>query len=129
MSDHIGGRAVMALGTAGLVPVLYLYLFLENGSTWVVGLLAVAGVVSMMTGPVELSLAQEIMPEARGTMAGVILAFRFTTMSVVAMSFGALSDAIGIEDAYWYIPILSLLALLAVPFLPKRGQAMPEPVY
>jgi FSR family fosmidomycin resistance protein-like MFS transporter len=129
VADHMGGRAVMALSTAALVPVLYLYLFLENGSVWVVGLLVVAGVISMASGPVELSLAQEIMPEARGTMAGLILAFRFTTMSIVALAFGALADSIGIEEAYWYIPVLSLVALLAVPFLPRRGQAMPQPVY
>ncbi|MEZ4570965.1 MAG: hypothetical protein R2849_11685 [Thermomicrobiales bacterium] len=72
--------------------------------------------------PVELALAQEIMPEARGTMAGVTLAFRFGTMSVIALAFGALADAIGIETAYWYIPILSLFALSAVPFLPKRAR-------
>jgi FSR family fosmidomycin resistance protein-like MFS transporter len=129
MSDHTGSRFVMASSTAALVPILYLYLFLENGSIWVVSLLALAGIISMASGPLELSLAQEIMPEARGTMAGLILAFRFTTMSIVALAFGALADAIGIEDAYWYIPVLSLLALLAVPFLPQRGQAMPQPVY
>jgi FSR family fosmidomycin resistance protein-like MFS transporter len=128
MADRLGGRAVMAFSTAALVPVLYLYLFLENGSVWVVGLLVIAGIISMMSGPVELSLAQEIMPEARGTMAGIILAFRFTTMSIVALGFGALADSIGIDDAFWYIPILSLLALFAVPFLPRRGQPMPQPV-
>ena len=129
MADRLGGRAVMALSTAALVPILYLYLFLENGTFWVIGLLAIGGVISMASGPVELSLAQEIMPEARGAMAGIILAFRFTTMSVVAIGFGALADSIGIDRAYWYIPILSLLALLAVPFLPRKGQAMPQPVY
>ena len=129
MADRLGGRAVMALSTAALVPILYLYLFLENGSYWVIGLLAIGGVISMASGPVELSLAQEIMPEARGTMAGLILAFRFSTMSVVAIGFGALADSIGIDDAYWYIPVLSLLALLAVPFLPRRGEAMPQPAY
>ncbi len=129
MSDRVGRRIVMAISTALIVPILYLYLFLENGSVWVISLLALAGIVSMASGPVELALAQEIMPEARGTMAGVTLAFRFGTMSIVALAFGAFADAIGIEDAYWYIPILSLLALGVVPFLPKRGEQMPQPVY
>ncbi|CAN5505572.1 MFS transporter [soil metagenome] len=129
MSDFVGRRIVMAISTVTLVPILYLYLFLENGSVWVISLLALAGIISMASGPVELALAQEIMPEARGTMAGVTLAFRFGTMSVVALAFGALADSIGIVDAYWYIPILSLFALVAVPFLPKRGAVMPEPVY
>ncbi|MEZ4523481.1 MAG: MFS transporter [Thermomicrobiales bacterium] len=129
MSDYFGRRIVMAISTTALVPVLYLYLILENGTVWVMGLLALAGIISMASGPVELALAQEIMPEARGTMAGVTLAFRFGTMSVIALAFGALADAIGIETAYWYIPILSLFALSAVPFLPKRGETMPDPVY
>lgn len=129
LSDHMGRRIVMAVSTVAIVPILYLYLFLEDGSIWVISLLALAGIVSMASGPVELALAQEIMPEARGTMAGVTLAFRFGTMSVVALAFGAFADALGIVDAYWYIPILSLLALAVVPFLPKRGEVMPQPVY
>ncbi len=128
-SDRFGRRIVLAFSTIAIVPILYLYLFLENGSIWVISLLALAGIVSMASGPVELALAQEIMPEARSTMAGVTLAFRFGTMSIVALVFARLADSIGIENAYWYIPILSLLALLAVPFLPKRGEAMPQPVY
>lgn len=128
LSDYVGRRIIMVFSAVALVPVLYLYLLLENGSVWVVSLLALAGIVSMSSGPVELALAQEIMPEARGAMAGVTLAFRFGTMSLVALAFGAVADSIGIQNAYWFVPGISLLALFAVPFLPKRGERMPDPV-
>lgn len=127
LSDYIGRRIIMAFSAAAVVPVLYLYLFLENGSFWVISLLAVAGIIMMSTGPVELAVAQEIMPEARGAMAGITLAFRFGTMSLVALAFGAIADAYGIDTVYWFVPGLSLFALLVVPFLPKRDQQMPPP--
>ncbi len=128
LSDIVGRRIVMAASVAMVMPILYLYLFLENGSIWVISLLALAGIMAMATGPVELAMAQEIMPEARATMAGVTLAFRFTTMSLVALGFGALADAVGLQSAYWIVPALSALALIMVPFLPKRGTVMPAPV-
>ncbi len=128
LSDIVGRRIIMAASAATVVPILYLYLILENGSIWVISLLALAGVMAMATGPVELALSQEIMPEARGAMAGVTLAFRFTTMSLVALAFGAIADHVGLQTAYWFVPGLSALALLIIPFLPKRGETMPEPV-
>ena len=79
----------------------------------------------MASGPVELALAQEITPEARGAMAGVVLAFQFVTMSLIALGFGALADQIGLVNAYWLLPGVSLLAVAVVPFLPRRGQVMP----
>lgn len=127
ISDYLGRRIVMLFSSVALVPVLYLYLILENGSVWVISLLALAGIISMSSGPVELAMAQEIMPEARGTMSGVILAFRFTSMSLVALGFGALADAIGIETAYWLVPAIAIPAALVIPFLPKRGEELPSP--
>jgi len=50
------------------------------------------------------------------TLAGIMLTLRFTTMSIVAMSFGGLAAA-----------ILSLAALAAFPFLLQKSQPMPRP--
>jgi FSR family fosmidomycin resistance protein-like MFS transporter len=128
LSDRFGRRVIMAGSIVLLVPVYYLYLWLENGSVWVIGLVMLAGLISMASGPVELALAQEITPEARGPMAGLVLAFQFVTMSLIALGFGILADRIGLVNAYWIVPGLSLLAVAVVPFLPRRGQPLPPVV-
>ncbi|MFW6075998.1 MAG: MFS transporter [Chloroflexota bacterium] len=128
LSDRVGRKAILGSSAITLPPVLYTYLFVENGSIWVIGLLCLAGIISMASNPVELALAQEIMPEARGTMAGIALAFRFSVMSLIALGFGAFADTIGIQNAFWFIPVFPLIALLILPFLPRRGQKLPDPV-
>jgi hypothetical protein len=49
-------------------------------------------------------------------------------MSIAALGFGALSDAIGITDAYWYFPFLWFIALPLVKLLPSRGAPLAQPV-
>ncbi len=125
LSDRFGRRSIMAVSTALLVPTYYLYLVLENGTIWVMSLLALAGVLSMASGPVELALSQDMLPEARGPMAGVILAFRFVTMSIIAFAFGVLADIIGLENAYWIVPAFSVVAVALVPLFPRKGEVLP----
>ncbi len=128
LSDRFGRRNVMFVTAMGTAPLYYLYLWLEDGSILVLALLVIAGVVSMATRPIQLALAQEVLPEARGPMAGVMLAFGFVSMSLIALAFGAMSDAIGIEVTFWAIPATAFLALPLIAMLPRRGEALKQPV-
>lgn len=127
LSDKFGRRSAMFVSALGTMPLFYLYLWLENGSWSVLLVLWVAGVVSMATRPIQLALAQEILPEARGPMAGVMLAFGFVSMSLIALGFGALSDAIGIDVSFWLIPATAVLGLPLIALLPKRGEPLRQP--
>jgi FSR family fosmidomycin resistance protein-like MFS transporter len=129
LSDHIGRRALLVICTAATPPLIYIYLWLENGSWWVLAVLAVAGAVTMAPRSVTLAVAAEMLPEARGPMAGLMLALGFVSMSIAALLFGAFADQVGIVDAYWFVPALWFLALPCVALLPRRGErlAMPLP--
>lgn len=127
LSDQFGRRNVMFVTALGTAPLSYLYLWLENGSWFVLPVLVLAGIVSMATRPIQLALAQEVLPEARGPMAGVMLAFGFVSMSLIALAFGAFSDAVGIEVSFWVIPGTAFLALPLIAMLPKRGEALRQP--
>ena len=130
LSDRFGRRNIMFITAVLTAPLYYLYLWLENGTWYVLPVLGVAGVISMATRPIQLALAQEVLPEARGPMAGVMLAFGFVSMSLIALAFGALSDAIGIENSFWLLPGTALFALPLIAMLPRHGEALrqPEPV-
>jgi MFS transporter, FSR family, fosmidomycin resistance protein len=127
LSDVLGRKMLLVASFALTPPMLYLYLWLENGSWWVLGVLVVAGLVTMAPRTVLLATGAELLPEARGPMAGMLLALGFVAMSIAALGFGALSDAIGITNAYWYFPALWVLALPLVALLPKRGAPLAQP--
>lgn len=124
LSDRVGRLWVLGASVALAPPLLYLYLLLENGTAVVLVVLFVAGMIAMSSRSVTLAVAAEILPEARGPMAGLLLALGFVTTSLAALGFGVLADAYGIEQVYWYMPAVWLAALPFVALLPRR---MPNP--
>lgn len=126
LSDRIGRRMMLAMFTATTPPLLYFYLWVEDGSWPVLAVLAVAGMVTMAPRSVILATASEILPEARGPMAGLLLALGFVSMSLAALAFGSFAARIGIADAYWFVPAIWFLGLPFVLLLPKRGAALAQ---
>jgi MFS transporter, FSR family, fosmidomycin resistance protein len=127
VSDRIGRKRTLVMVALATTPLYYLYLFFENGSWWILALLVTAGIVSMSVRPISLAQAQELMPEARGPMAGMMLASGFVTMSLASIGFGALADWIGIQPAFWIISGLPVLALPFILMLPQRGEPLAKP--
>ncbi|HEX5164874.1 MAG TPA: MFS transporter [Thermomicrobiales bacterium] len=127
LSDRVGRRAMLVGFTAATPPLLYLYLWAENGTWWVLGLLAVAGAITMAPRSVTLAVGAELLPEARGPMAGLLLALGFVSQSLAALAFGAFADQQGIIDAYWFIPAIWFLSLPFILLLPRRGAPLAMP--
>ncbi len=122
------GRRKVLYMTLGISPVIvYLYLLVEQVSGVGLVVLVIAGIFSMASRPIMLAMAQEILPESRAQMSGLMLAFGFVTMSLITIGFGAISDRIGIDTAIWYIPIFGFLSLPFIALLPRRGEQPPMP--
>ena len=113
LSDWVGRRGALLLSSLGTAPLLALYLAIENGSWLMLPLLVLIGVFATPPRSVTLALANDIAPEARGPLSGFTLATSFVAQSIIALAFGAVAEAIGIERAFW----LTVGASLAgVPF-------------
>ena len=113
LSDWVGRRGALLLSSLGTAPLLALYLAIENGSWLMLPLLVLIGVFATPPRSVTLALANDIAPEARGPLSGFTLATSFVAQSIIALAFGAVAEAIGIEQAFW----LTVGASLAgVPF-------------
>ena len=56
LSDRVGRKAMLIAFTAATPPLLYFYLWAENGSWWVLGLLAIAGAITMAPRSVILAV-------------------------------------------------------------------------
>ncbi|MGH6914179.1 MAG: hypothetical protein ACREH3_10795, partial [Geminicoccales bacterium] len=104
--------------------IVYSYLLLEHVAVLGLVILVLAGIFSMASRPIMLAMAQEILPEARAQMSGLMLAFGFVTMSLITLAFGAISDRVGIDTAIWYVPIFGLLSLPFVSFMPRREDSL-----
>ncbi len=125
LSDNVGRKVVLAVSSIAAAPLFYLYLWLENGSWAVLAVLMAAGFVAIGIRPVVLAVAQDLMPEARGATAGLMLAIGFIAQSITAPAFGALGDSIGLINAFWIVAAVSLLALPFIPFLPSHQKFNP----
>lgn len=120
LSDHLGRKLILTVTAIAASPLFYLYLWLENGSWIVLAVLMAAGFVAISVRPVVLAVAQELMPEARGATAGLMLAIGFIAMSLASPLFGALGDRIGLREAFWLASATSWLAVPFIPFLPSH---------
>ncbi|MEX2426051.1 MAG: MFS transporter, partial [Thermomicrobiaceae bacterium] len=127
ISDRIGRKSTLVGAALATAPLFYLYLILENGSWWVLSILVVAGMVSMSVRAIGLAQAQELLPEARGPVAGMMLATGFVSMSLGSIAFGSLSDWIGIETAFYIVSALPFAALPFIGLLPGRDDTLAQP--
>lgn len=125
LSDRIGRRRVLYLSLAFSPAIVWGYLFLEHVNGLGLVMLVLAGIFSMASRPIMLAIAQEILPESRAQMSGLMLAFGFVSMSLITMAFGAIGDAVGVDTAIWYIPVFGILSLPFISLLPRRGEQPP----
>lgn len=127
LSDGHGRRKVLTVLLVLTTPVLYLFLFVADRPGPALVMILIAGFISMANKPIQLAVAQDILPEARGQISGLMLAFGFVAMSAVTLGLSALGDRFGLADAMWILPIFSLLAIPFIWFLPPPGAPLPMP--
>ncbi|MEZ4570967.1 MAG: MFS transporter [Thermomicrobiales bacterium] len=120
LSDYIGSRNTLAVALAASSPLLALYLLVENGG-WL-PFLALVPAAAALTAvrPQIMAISQDLLPEARGAMAGGMLALSFVSLSVTAFLFGAIADRVGLEPAFFAISVASAIAVPFVFILPRK---------
>jgi FSR family fosmidomycin resistance protein-like MFS transporter len=120
LSDRLGRRRILmiALGaTAGLI-----LLFLNVPDVGKTALLPFLGFFSLSTTPVIMALVQESYPENRAMANGVYMALSFIIRSMILVVFGAISDWIGLPNAYLLSALLLIVGLPVVRFFPEKVQ-------
>ncbi len=120
LSDYIGSRNTLGLALAAASPLLVLYLVVEDGSWLPFLALVPASAALTAVRPQMMAISQDLMPEARGAMAGGMLALSFVSLSLTAFAFGAIADQIGLETAFFGVSIASALATPFIFILPQR---------
>jgi len=73
MADRFGGRRVILISMAGCLPFAFLFFF-SSGTISLIGL-ALTGLILLFTIPVNVVMAQELVPAQAGTVSALMMGF------------------------------------------------------
>jgi FSR family fosmidomycin resistance protein-like MFS transporter len=123
LSDRFGRKTMMLVSQALAGPLLWIALGQPDGTAGIV-VLAVAGALALSASPVQLTLAQELLPGSRSTAAGIVFFLGFEGTLVSTLFVGVIADVIGLGPALSVAVIASMLSIpftLALPETSRRG--------
>jgi len=112
LSDSLGRRAITIGGLALAAPAVYL--FLHASGIAAAALLVIAGACLFSALPVNIVMAQELVPRHASTVSGFVMGFAWGMGGLAAPGLGALADhwALSLGDAAGLARAMDLIALL-----------------
>jgi FSR family fosmidomycin resistance protein-like MFS transporter len=125
ISDHLGRKPVLLGGTLISAAVMFFFI---NSSGWIlVPILLVLGFSALSTTPVLMAMVQEHLPENRAIGNGIYMLIGFALRPISILAVGFMGDRLGLQAAFTWSAIISLLAIPAIFALPNF-QKQSEPV-
>jgi FSR family fosmidomycin resistance protein-like MFS transporter len=118
LSDRIGGRRTIMLSFLGSVPFLALFFWLTGWAS--VACLALGGLILLFTIPVNVVIAQELVPSQAGTVSALMMGFAWGTAGMIFIPFtGWLSDQTSLHAALRLLVLFPLAGYFLTRHLPK----------
>ncbi|MBN2550820.1 MAG: MFS transporter [Anaerolineales bacterium] len=112
LSDKLGRKPILLATT--LIPVAVMLVFLNTQGWLVVPLLLGLGFTGLSSTPVMMAMVQETLPDNRSVANGLYMLFGFLLRPIATLGVGMLGDWMGIQQAYLWASLLSLLAVPAI---------------
>ena len=125
LADRFGSRRVVVSSMIISIPFLALFV----GTTgWVSFLgLFIGGCALLLTNPVILGMAQELVPTQESTVSGLIMGFAWGVAGMVFVPLiGWLADRFGLQPLFSGLAVLPLLGALLALRLPKAQRRLSE---
>ena len=118
LQDRFGGRRVNLFSMLGSVPFLVLFFF--GTGVWSMIGLALGGLLLLFTVPVNVVMAQELVPSQAGTVSSLMMGFAWGLAGLVFIpAVGFVSDHIGMQVAMSSLTIFPLIGFFLTLKLPK----------
>ena len=110
LADRIGGPKVMVVSMAGATPFLALFVA-TTGWVSLVSLF-IGGTFLLLTIPVIVVMAQELIPSQAATVSGLMMGFAWGVAGMIFVPLiGWTADRVGLEPVFWVLACLPLLGL------------------
>ncbi len=118
LADRFGGRRVILVSMLGSAPFLALFLF-TTGWMSTAGLF-LGGLVLLFTIPVNVVMAQELVPSQAGTVSALMMGFGWGMAGLVFIPLtGWISDHYSMQAAFSGLVVFPLIGYLLALKLPK----------
>ena len=111
LAERIGGPKVMVVSMAGATPFLALFV----ATTGWISLLSlfIGGTILLLTIPVIVVMAQELVPSQAATVSGLMMGFGWGMAGMIFVPLmGWTGDRVGLEPVFWALALLPLAGLL-----------------
>ena len=118
LSDLIGRRAVLAISLILSAPLLWVFISRQSG--WGFLALALGGMAMYLSAPINVAMAQEIMPRRSSLVSSLVTGMAWGTAGLSLTLIGAIADRVGLVQTLTGVLGLSLVGLVAVWLLPRQ---------
>ena len=111
LAERIGGPKVMVVSMAGATPFLTLFVATTGWISLVS--LFIGGTFLLLTIPVIVVMAQELVPSQAATVSGLMMGFAWGVAGIIFVPLiGWAGDRVGLEPVFWVLALLPLAGLL-----------------
>ena len=118
LADRFGGRQVILASMLGTVPFMLLF-FLTTGWLSAVGL-CIGGLVLLFTIPVNVLMAQDLVPEQSATVSSLMMGFAWGAAGLIFVPVtGWLSDLLSLQTAMMLLLIFPVIGVFVTLMLPR----------
>lgn len=118
LADRLGGRRVILISMAGATPLLAMF-YLFEGVISIAGLL-LGGLVLLFTIPVNVVMAQELIPSQASTVSALMMGFAWGLAGLIFIPLtGYLGDQFSMHQALAALTVCPMLGFLLALRLPK----------
>ena len=120
LSDRLGRKTILYIGFISSILLTLVFLqALQLEGWYFVPVLIIMGLTSLSTQPVLLAIVQDHLPENRAVGNGIFLAITFLARPLAILGIGQIGDHFGLEAAFFWGAIVSILAVPAIRTLPN----------
>lgn len=122
MADRFGGRRIILISMAGCLPCIALF-FLASGWTSLLGL-ALAGLMLLFTLPVNVVMAQDLVPSQAGTVSALMMGFAWGMAGLIFIPLtGWAADHITLRYSLALLGVVPIVGVYLTLKLPKTNEA------
>lgn len=118
LADRIGGKNVVVLSMTGSSP--FLAGFLLTDGVLSLACLFVGGMILLLTIPVNVVMAQDLVPSQAGTVTSLMMGFAWGIAGITFIPLiGWIGDQTGLQTVLWGVALAPLLGIWAALKLPR----------
>lgn len=119
LADRFGERNVISFSMLFSTPFLLVFLLTDGTPSYL--MLALGGVVLLSTVPVNVVMAQELIPQSASVVSALMMGFAWGMGGMMVPIIGKIADVSGLKKALMLVVLLPTFGFLLSLLLPKKA--------